>query len=175
MKGQIRNLAAIGAITALFMVGIVSMSPRASAVTGITCLDNSQAGADVTDIAPAQLNDQINCTAVTSHTGIVASTIVAIPPSGPAFTLNTGSGALTNTINSGNFNVNQNGVWTVEADFFDANGVKTQTELINISISFLVIPESTLGVAALVGSSLAALGGFVFFRKNGNKAAPVMI
>ena len=174
MTGQTTaKLTAIGAITALFMVGIVSMSPRASAVTGITCLDNSQAGADVTDIAPAQLNDQINCTAVTSHTGIVASTIVAIPPSGPAFTLNTGSGALSNTINSGNFNVNQNGVWTVEADFFDANGVKTQTELINISVSFLVIPESPIGVAALVGSSLAALGGYFGLRSVKAKTAVV--
>ena len=158
------KLTAIGAITAIFMFGIVSMSPRASAILDIACLDVTQGGADVTDIAPAQLNDQINCTAVSTHAGIVLSTIVAIPPSGPAVTLNTVSGAGANTINSGNFNVNQNGVWTVEADFFDANGVRTQTELINISVSFLVIPESPIGVAALIGSSLAALGGYFGLR-----------
>ena len=169
------SIAAIAAIATLFMVGIVSMSPRASAVTTMTCLDNSQGGLDVTDIAPAQLNDQISCTATTSHSGITFSEILLIPPGGSPTLLTTASGPLSNTISSGNFNVNQQGVWTVEAVYFDQAKNVVAREVINIAISFFVIPESTLGVAALVGSSLAALGGFMYFRRSGIKAAPVTV
>jgi DNA-binding beta-propeller fold protein YncE len=52
------------------------------------------------------------------------------------------------------------GTWIVEADF--GNGQVVQKTL---NIDFLVIPESPVGIAALVGSSLAALGAFMFLRK----------
>jgi hypothetical protein len=51
------------------------------------------------------------------------------------------------------------GDWTVEADF--GNGVIVRETL---HIDFLVIPESPLGIAALVGSSIAALGAFMFLK-----------
>ena len=60
----------------------------------------------------------------------------------------------------------------MEADFFDANGVRTQTELINISVSFLVIPESPIGVAALIGTSLVALGAYMGVRRFRASAQP---
>ena len=53
------------------------------------------------------------------------------------------------------------GRWTVIADFGDEEEiVKT------LDIRFNVIPESPLGALALIGSSLAALGGFVYFRQS---------
>jgi len=172
-RASTTNIAAIGAIAVLFLFGIVTMMPRANAVTTMTCLDKTPPKVgDVTDVAPLNLNDVVNCTAATAHLGIVASTMTVIPPTGPSSVVATNSGLLSNTINSGDFNVNQVGVWTVEADFFDANGVKTQTELINISVSFLVIPESPIGVAALIGTSLTALGAYVGLRKFRSSAQP---
>jgi hypothetical protein len=52
------------------------------------------------------------------------------------------------------------GMWTVEADF--GNGIVVRQEL---HIDFMVIPESAIGVIALMGSSLAALGGFMFWKR----------
>jgi hypothetical protein len=161
-----KNIAGIGAVTAfLIILGMVSAVPRASAVAGIVCLDVTQGGLDVTDIAPASINDTVNCSAATTHLGIVASSIIAIPPSGPSVTLDTNSGVGSNIINSGNFQIDQTGIWTIEADFFDANGVRIGQELLNVSVSFFVIPESPIGAAALIGSSLAALGAFVGLRR----------
>jgi len=172
-RASTTNIAAIAGIAALFMFGIVSMMPRASAVTGIICLDKTPPKVgDVTDVAPLNLNDVVNCTATTSHLGIVASTMTVFPPSGPSTVVATNSGVGSNAINSGDVTVNQPGVWTVEADFFDANGVRTQTELINISVSFLVIPESPIGVAALIGTSLVALGAYMGVRRFRASAQP---
>jgi hypothetical protein len=62
------------------------------------------------------------------------------------------------------FAPNEVGTWTVIADF--GNGVVIQETL---DIDFMVIPESSMGVIALLVSSLAALGGFVLLkRKQGN-------
>jgi hypothetical protein len=65
------------------------------------------------------------------------------------------------------FNPNEVGDWTVEADFGNGQVVR-QT----LHIDFLVIPESPFGIAALVGSSLAALGAFMFLRnRNSTRSA----
>ena len=59
----------------------------------------------------------------------------------------------------------QQGDWHFHAEFYNANG-----ELISDSRqtfannSFFVLPESPIGVIALVGSTLAVLGGFMFLR-----------
>jgi hypothetical protein len=57
------------------------------------------------------------------------------------------------------FQPDEVGMWTVKADF--GNGVVIVKTL---DIDFLVIPESPLGIAALVGSSIAALGAFMFLK-----------
>ena len=51
------------------------------------------------------------------------------------------------------------GRWTVYADF--GNGVVKQQTL---DVRLLVIPESPIGLIALVGSSFAALGAYMKFR-----------
>jgi hypothetical protein len=62
------------------------------------------------------------------------------------------------------FTPNEVGDWTVEADF--SNGVVVHQ---TVSVPFMVIPESAIGMIGLIGSSLAALGFFMFWkRKQGN-------
>jgi hypothetical protein len=171
MHSKAARLAISSVVASLFVFGVLTTIPQARAVTAIVCLDMTQGGLDVTDIAPANINDTLNCTAATTHLGIVASEITAVSPTGTETSLNSESGVLSNTINSGDFQVNEAGVWEVRADFFDENGVRTDTELINIAVSFLVIPESPIGIIALVGSSLAAMAGFMVLRSRSQSIA----
>jgi hypothetical protein len=53
------------------------------------------------------------------------------------------------------------GHWTVEAE-----SEHIHTVLASFDVPFMVIPESPVGIVALIGSSLAALGGFMFLRRN---------
>ncbi|MGI0024816.1 MAG: hypothetical protein ACREA4_06675, partial [Nitrososphaera sp.] len=71
----------------------------------------------------------------------------------------------------------QQGDWHFHAEFYDAlNGGGTlisdgkQTFANN---SFFVLPESPIGVAALVMSSLAVLGGFMFLRRRNHSQLPI--
>jgi len=61
---------------------------------------------------------------------------------------------------------NKPGVATVTVT--DGSGLYTLTA--DITCTFAVIPESPIGAIAIMGSSLAALGGFVYFRRSRNKA-----
>jgi hypothetical protein len=58
------------------------------------------------------------------------------------------------------FEPDEVGDWTVEAAFNDV-AVERQT----VSVLFMVIPESPIGIVALLGSSLAAMGGFILLRR----------
>lgn len=51
------------------------------------------------------------------------------------------------------------GQWTIEADFL--NGIVIRK---TFDISFFVIPESPIGAIAMTLASVAALGGFLYFR-----------
>jgi hypothetical protein len=66
------------------------------------------------------------------------------------------------------FTPDEVGTWTVEADF--GNGVIVRETL---HIDFLVIPESPVGVAALIVSSLAALGAFMFLKKRSRNGGAI--
>jgi hypothetical protein len=59
----------------------------------------------------------------------------------------------------------ENGHWRFVAEFYK-NGQLVDIKGSNVwtNHSFMVIPESPIGIAALVMSSLAALGGFMFLR-----------
>jgi hypothetical protein len=65
------------------------------------------------------------------------------------------------------FTVDEPGEYTVDVDF-----TKFGKVIKTFYCDFLVIPESPVGIAALVMSSLAALGGFAFLRtrKSGSTA-----
>ena len=69
--------------------------------------------------------------------------------------------ALSGGIAENSFTPDQAGEWTVNADF--GNGVIIHKTL---NVSALVIPESPIGIIALIVSSLGVLGGFMFLRRN---------
>ena len=62
--------------------------------------------------------------------------------------------------------IDEQGDWHFIAEFYNA-----QDELIAdgdetfTASSFFILPESSIGVAALIASSLAALGGFLFLKR----------
>lgn len=58
------------------------------------------------------------------------------------------------------FEPNEAGDWMVEADF--NNGVVVRE---TVNVPFMVIPESPIGVIALLGSSLAAIGIFALRKR----------
>jgi len=62
------------------------------------------------------------------------------------------------------FEPDQPGQWRVEANF--GNG---QVVIKTLNVQFFVIPESPLGVFLLITSSIASLGGYVYYRKLRNE------
>jgi hypothetical protein len=68
----------------------------------------------------------------------------------------------------------QQGDWHFHAEFYNA-----QNQLISdgrqtfANNSFFVLPESPIGVIALLGSTLAVLGGFMFLRTRGRTSLPM--
>jgi hypothetical protein len=68
----------------------------------------------------------------------------------------------------------QQGDWHFHAEFYNA-----QDQLISdgrqtfANNSFFVLPESPIGVIALLGSTLAVLGGFMFLRTRGRTSLPM--
>jgi hypothetical protein len=74
----------------------------------------------------------------------------------------------------------QQGDWHFHAEFYNsADDVLTADELIADgnqvfqNHSFFVLPESPIGVAALIISSLAVLGGFMFLRRRSHANLPI--
>ncbi len=79
--------------------------------------------------------------------------------------------SLTKTLEC-NFKTKGPGETKIWAFFFNDQETRsgTKQELVfQIHVSFLVTPESPIGAAALIGSSMAALGGFVALRYRGAK------
>jgi hypothetical protein len=60
------------------------------------------------------------------------------------------------------FTPNEVGMWIVKADF--GNGIIVQESL---DISFFVVPESPIGIIALLGASFGTIGAYLYFRRNG--------
>jgi hypothetical protein len=58
------------------------------------------------------------------------------------------------------FSLDQPGQWTLEVEF-----TKFGRMIKNFDCSFFVLPESPIGALAMIGSSLALLGGFVGLRR----------
>jgi len=64
------------------------------------------------------------------------------------------------------FEPNTPGHWTVEAD-----SLHLHTVLASFDVPFSVIPESPIGIIALIGSSAATLAGFVILKRKHGSAA----
>ncbi|MCI0559202.1 MAG: hypothetical protein MN733_11960 [Nitrososphaera sp.] len=68
----------------------------------------------------------------------------------------------------------QQGDWHFHAEFFDEQAnIITDGDHTFANNSFFVLPESPIGILALVISSLAVLGGFMFLRGRHNSQLPI--
>jgi hypothetical protein len=89
-------------------------------------------------------------------------------PTGVGF--NSGYSCFTTSFDSALFT---QGHWRFVAEFYK-NGQLVDIKGSNVwtNHSFFVLPESPIGILALVGSSLAVLGGFMFLKKR-NTGLPI--
>ena len=70
--------------------------------------------------------------------------------------------------------VDERGFWTARATFLDTEGNPIEEAEKSVRVdSFFVLPESPIGVAALIMSSLAVLGGFMFLKKRSQSNTPI--
>ena len=90
-------------------------------------------------------------------------------PSGVGFT--GGFVCFTTTFDVSNFSP---GHWRFVAEFYN-NGQLVDIKGSNVwtNHSFFVLPESPIGILALVASSLAVLGGFMYLRSHGRAQLPL--
>ncbi len=64
--------------------------------------------------------------------------------------------------------------WRFVIEFYDDQGEIVAIEGIDYRVhSFFVVPESPIGVAALIMSSLAVLGGFMFLKRRSHSNMPI--
>jgi len=112
------------------------------------------------------LNQEVQSVAETSNLNLESATIRWINPFGESVRSEIVPLSLSGqkATASDKFSPDQVGRWTVEADF--GNGEVIQKTL---DISFNVIPESPIGIIAMIGSSFVALVGFVYFRNRSHQ------
>ena len=65
------------------------------------------------------------------------------------------------------------GDWHFHAEFYDGDTLIADNQQTFANNSFFVLPESPIGVAALIVSSLAVLGGFMFLRRRSHANLPI--
>ncbi len=162
---RIAYLASAFALVAMAVMGTTNYSRYASATTSLSCTDSDAGGMDVTDEAPVPLGHHISCTSSTSNVHATHYQLLVTDGSGATVQ---NSGIQTGTSVSSTFPVTNEGVWHVTVLYFDDLGARVDQELLNLEVSFFVLPESPIGVAAIMGSSLAALGAFVGLRRHKN-------
>jgi outer membrane protein assembly factor BamB len=141
ITGQVFGLAIAGELTVARPVYNLNLFENSDPSDGVIDLgDDARAVADTNDPTVTQVTFRW----IDPNSNVDSTTVVPVV-----------SGEAEDT-----FTPDEVGTWIVEADF--GNGVIVQQTL---NINFLVIPESPVGIAALVGSSLAALGGYMFLKK----------
>ena len=67
----------------------------------------------------------------------------------------------------------QQGDWHFHAEFYNGAELIADNQQTFQNHSFFVLPESPIGVAALIISSLAVLGGFMFLRRRSHANLPI--
>ena len=160
MASKTLRIGSLGAFAVLIAVGLaIAPTQYARAATSLTCTDTGT-GNDVTDVAPIAIGTSIACTSSTGNPSAAFSTTTVTDGTGAVVASNSGVGATAAIA----FATTNAGVWHVEVRYFTPTGLVADVELVNIVVSFLVIPESGVGAIALVGSSIAALGAFMGIR-----------
>ena len=150
------------ALVAVAVIGTTTYSRYASAISTLTCTDTNTS-MDVTVEAPVPMGNTISCTSSTTNSH--ATHYEATVTDGNGATVSDSGVQTGTTATVPNFTVNNQGVWHVTVKYFSDAGSVVDQELINLEVSFFVLPESPIGLAAIMGSSLAALGAFVALRR----------
>ena len=184
MTTNIRYIGIMAIALAVTMAPVFVQSAfAADANTKVRALQN---GAVINEANPGQINVDTDCVGgIDTDEGAAYMICYLIPP---GVSNNDNSNAIETLTSSAEetcpadvgFNVadqtcytatfpaslfDQQGDWHFHAEFYDA-----QDNLISdgrqtfANNSFFVLPESPIGVIALVGSTLAVLGGFMFLR-----------
>jgi hypothetical protein len=164
---KIGTMAIFATAAMLLILGSVTNAKSASAATSLMCVDTNTSN-DVQDEAPVALNTPVHCDSSTTNAQVTNHRLEVIDGTG---TTVQDTGVVAGNTASTDFSTNNQGVWHVIVQYYDAKGAVVGRELIDISISFFVLPESPIGVAALMGSSLAVLGAFVGLRRYKASAA----
>ncbi len=148
---------ALIALTALLTIPLVT-TQMARAQPATLCLDDH--GNNVQDISPIPVNTHVTCTASLDNPKVTQLECMVMDSRGHTvldkiFNGKTGTFDFTTTFG---------GTWSVWCTWFGKGGIELHKEVANLHVSFSVVPESPIGTAALVGSSIAALGGFMALR-----------
>lgn len=114
------------------------------------------------DIVP--LEAEVRAFATTTDPSVDAVMFTWIGPEGGAARQVTVPAA----IGEDSFNPNRQGEWVIEADFQNGQVIRK-----TLTVGFFVLPESPIGVAALIVSSLAVLGGFLYLRGRSRSNLPI--
>ncbi len=156
-----KHIKALLGLSALLVIPMFAAFPTAKAATSLTCVDNG--GNDVTTITPLKLNTHVKCDPSTTNTHVNFVAYSVMNPNG-IFTISPTQVA--GKTAHFEFDANIEGTWTVVVVFLNQHKDRQAIEIADFNVSFSVLPESPIGTAALVGSSIAALGGFMAFRQH---------
>ena len=178
---------AMAIATAPLLTGVAyAEAPKARAIQNGVSLDSSTGG---------NLVDDIDCVGGIDITEDTDHTICYLVPDGvatpdyatdPSVVSQTGSGPIA-CPSVGGFGAGQEcfsttfdiglftpGHWRFVIEFYDDQGEIIAIEGIDYRVhSFFVLPESPIGIVALIFSSLAVLGGFMFLKRRSNSNMPV--
>lgn len=165
---SLRPLVAILAILPVFATAGTLGLHNAYAINGLQCTDVTQ-GVDATT-TDVNSSDTITCLGGSTNPASAFVRIQKIDPtgtvvddSGPVYEIDNptcGTTFVPSALSS-----TPNGVWHVVCTFYSFDNNQLGRETADFDVSFFVLPESPVGVAALMGSSLAALGAFVVHKK----------
>jgi hypothetical protein len=154
------KIGAMFAVLSLAILFTMGTSVRnASATTNTVCTDTNTS-MNVLDEAPVPLNAPISCVGSTSNAGVTTHEVI-IQANNVVQSDTSGSGSSA----SFSFTANQPGNWNVTIVYRGPLGEIEDHFITAFSVSFMVLPESPIGIAAITGSSLAALGAFVGLRR----------
>jgi len=162
---EMRSRSAIGHIQNDFLINVV----QSTTTNNAPAFDYPPTPAQGTAFTP-HVGDTVSFTVQCTDpdAGDTATLGIIGQPAGSSFT-GTLSGA---NPGSGTFSYTPSAV-EVDAITFtcqDNNGNSATPTSVSIVTSILVVPESPLGTALLIGTSLAAFGGFMFWRSRRNNS-----
>lgn len=193
MKSNAKYIGLLAIALAITAVPIIGQS--ASAAEANTKVRAFQNGVVIESGSPGQIGTDTDCVGgIDSDEGAVSMTCYLIPP---GVSNNDNSNAIASLSSSTEetcptgvgFNVadqtcytttfpgslfDKNGDYHFHAEFYNAQGqIIADGRQTFANNSFFVLPESPIGVAALVASSLAVLGGFMFLRNRSHSNLPM--